>query len=375
MAEVLEVLDYSIATPWEKLISDIEEIVRGWLKGSLHDAKVVDSSALEDGEGSGGGRGSGKEAARAKFKKIASQVVQYEKQYLTLCCYDTTALVEDDLGGSHLAVSRLESSTDPAAQFTSSRHPISRWFGCSRAVVLEPFADGGITSSESSSLLSALCIALDACHSPSSLPVFIHIADHPLHDTWGEGRNRGSDEDVDAADGGMWMSSSLALSSSLGVHHADLGAYAGYQISSPSTVTRYWSRCFRPMPPFCSCFTEIVRVFCDCLHPFPTTQTVENEATVQEGNRLPESGVLEVVVRYTYVITEWDTWQWGSIMKKFRQRLDWGSDYDPTGALEVTATWMCPRISPEEVRRAPGGKALFYAHPLRTSRASYAEVS
>ncbi|MCO5546779.1 hypothetical protein L7F22_000215 [Adiantum nelumboides] len=137
--------DFTVASSWERLISDIEAACRKWQTGFAHGYLAVDAEVV-DGHG--------------KLRQVHCDLTYGSKVYRLDFYFDT------------------EEQGDVAVdEWKMERHYLQLWFGVQDFLVLAPLSMSGVIldAPEATLLLSAVSIALSNCG--SVWPAFV-----PVHD-------------------------------------------------------------------------------------------------------------------------------------------------------------------------------------------------
>ncbi|KAI5060135.1 hypothetical protein GOP47_0024555 [Adiantum capillus-veneris] len=137
--------DFTVASSWERLISDIEAACRKWQTGFAHGYLAVDAEVV-DGHG--------------KLRQVHCDLAHGSKGYRLDFYFDT-----DEQGGV------------TADEWKMERHHLQLWFGVQNFLVLAPLSMSGVIldAPEATLLLSGVSIALSNCG--SIWPAFV-----PVHD-------------------------------------------------------------------------------------------------------------------------------------------------------------------------------------------------
>ncbi|MCO5577157.1 hypothetical protein L7F22_030981 [Adiantum nelumboides] len=137
--------DFTVASSWERLISDIEAACRKWQTGFAHGYLAVDAEVV-DGHG--------------KLRQVHCDLTYGSKVYRLDFYFDT-----EEQGGVAVDEWKME------------RHYLQLWFGVQDFLVLAPLSMSGVIldAPEATLLLSAVSIALSNCG--SVWPAFV-----PVHD-------------------------------------------------------------------------------------------------------------------------------------------------------------------------------------------------
>eukprot|EP00026_Physarum_polycephalum_P000903 Phypoly_transcript_00904.p1 GENE.Phypoly_transcript_00904~~Phypoly_transcript_00904.p1 ORF type:complete len:1018 (+),score=223.88 Phypoly_transcript_00904:209-3262(+) len=146
--DAFEIIDHTVASPWERFVARIEEILRGW------------SSAMNEGLKEG-----------EDLEPLEENVIHANRTY-TLTYVRAPRSNFDDPKYSHLP-QRLRVFADESTDFTQNGHDIQRWFGVEDFLALWPISDSGTDMNEASLLLSSLTIAADStrCYVPLFVPI------------------------------------------------------------------------------------------------------------------------------------------------------------------------------------------------------------
>eukprot|EP00002_Diphylleia_rotans_P014434 TRINITY_DN2813_c0_g1_i3.p1 TRINITY_DN2813_c0_g1~~TRINITY_DN2813_c0_g1_i3.p1 ORF type:complete len:855 (-),score=168.53 TRINITY_DN2813_c0_g1_i3:344-2908(-) len=135
--ESFEIVDYTVASPWEKFISRIEESIRTWVAvGQSASPKTV-------------------------------EMIPFDHQSYQLAYHDFSTL---DLGGSR---SHYVSMLDASQDLIPPCHVIQHYFGLDRFIILSPASGTDAEPDDVCLLLSSLRIALSniQCEIPCFVPV------------------------------------------------------------------------------------------------------------------------------------------------------------------------------------------------------------
>ena len=138
--EPFEIRDYSVASPWEELISKVEEAIRGWTR-----------------------RGDDATAGPPTQHRL-----QYGGRELLLSCHGEPSDHQRPPEGALPRFMRemLEPSADFAAGEAFAKDPyerLRRWFGIQTFVLLQPAAAESLDASEMALLQGTLNVALLNC--------------------------------------------------------------------------------------------------------------------------------------------------------------------------------------------------------------------
>jgi Rab3 GTPase-activating protein catalytic subunit len=170
--EVFEIFDYTQASPWEKLISKVEEAVRGW-----ESAWALRCSPGGDSEN--------------RMQPIMQTSLEHNKRFYRLSYHPPPPAIPVNVrsatppSGSGTRTSSAEFDrpclTKLHAELSSDRHKLHHWFGVDAFLLLCPavaeYYNGDL--SEAMLLLSSLAIA--SHNTKSIMPVFVSV-----HQRWRE---------------------------------------------------------------------------------------------------------------------------------------------------------------------------------------------
>eukprot|EP00741_Cyanophora_paradoxa_P020054 tig00021221_g19355.t1 len=145
--EVFEIIDYTLASPWEKCIAQIEEHLAKWGIGSDPDKQVDVAPARPAGTGT-----------------AVEELTYGDNQFFIKYFYHTPEEGEGEVGV-------LREMGCREIDFQDMRHELQRWFGVRNFLFVVPAAAATLDAGEAAGILSALSIALR--HMGCALPAFV----------------------------------------------------------------------------------------------------------------------------------------------------------------------------------------------------------
>jgi Rab3 GTPase-activating protein catalytic subunit len=162
--EEFEIMDFHLASSWERFIAAIEKTLRSW---GLHN----------------GGNGNG-ETTQPLVQNISYAHRQYQLSlHLNASGIESSPSPTSSSSSSFFfsSFSPFSTSLSPSlhhmmdleGDFPSRAHHLTRWFGVREFLIISPLSDVGADLSEASLLLSSLTIATQnsSCHVPVFVPV------------------------------------------------------------------------------------------------------------------------------------------------------------------------------------------------------------
>lgn len=176
---VFEIIDYTLASPWEKFIAQIESVFRQWhLDGESYVTKPKPTSATPT------------------LNNALREAFNYEGQSYQLIYHFTPPEEKRDSDKMRRSAEgrrrslreeekeeawptwfpdELKAMMNSSSDFPSRAHHLQRWFGLRDFLILAPLSDKGCGESEASLLLSTLSIVINDTKCP--LPVFVPIGE------------------------------------------------------------------------------------------------------------------------------------------------------------------------------------------------------
>eukprot|EP01113_Clastostelium_recurvatum_P029559 TRINITY_DN3567_c0_g1_i3.p1 TRINITY_DN3567_c0_g1~~TRINITY_DN3567_c0_g1_i3.p1 ORF type:complete len:985 (-),score=236.22 TRINITY_DN3567_c0_g1_i3:17-2971(-) len=160
-----EIVDYTVASPWERLVARLEDIVRGWGLARGGSQTAPSGGNLSSSEGS--------------FSETVSYAgrsygIMYHTELPSSFLQPSTAMdIKESLEP------RMNGMLDPSTDFPARAHHLQRWFGLSDFLLITPLADAGADAHEATQLLSTMSIVLD--NARSSVPVFVPLMERRRH--------------------------------------------------------------------------------------------------------------------------------------------------------------------------------------------------
>ena len=158
--EVFEIIDYTVASSWERFLASLENVLQNW------------ASSTE--------KSLGPHPSWRPNEPVMFQDRIFKLEYF-VCSRDDaktqtrrlTFSSENQERAYDSLPSLLQEMMDPRADFRPTGHYLNRWLGIDRVIVLSPLDHATLSPNEVKLLLGSLCIALynAECHLPCILPV------------------------------------------------------------------------------------------------------------------------------------------------------------------------------------------------------------
>ncbi|KAL6048070.1 Rab3 GTPase-activating protein catalytic subunit [Balamuthia mandrillaris] len=270
--EPFEIVDYTLASPFEKFVARIENTLVKW-KLSLH--------AYSNGERPTQGANA---STPGETMLTVREVFQYDSiNYQLMYQFAETeqAKGEGELSSlspkrgsadgdrsEHALPEALQAILDGGKDFPSRAHHLQRWFGVKDFLILAPISEMGATNNQANHLLSAIAIAIQETQCP--VPIFV-----PKDERW-------------------------------------KGIYIGYMAHPPSNTSVRWECNMRhTTPSHWQTASPILQRFAQQFQPESAFAREENGfleeelSNTQRGRRKQEEDIC-FAARHTYMRGDWE---------------------------------------------------------------------